>query len=487
MCPCNANAREIEKEDVTTEMTPAAWMYAKSMFNDTDVSCQAISDRVFESYGVKRSRQQWQRWRSQGATLSMPLQRGRPTKLPPAAEVKIIEAVKSLRSRRIHVAPMHLAMLAHQISREAAEKAGVDAPCGFTRDWVSSFLHRNEKDLGTATLEVIEDLRVQSCTSRKLHLHFRNLQGALIDLGWASVNPRFNPDLPYNPADKCNTDCAPIFIDGVKAHRIVSMDETRFTLNQAKEGKVTNGTRKTVVVKSESATGAPQDWGEVAMNKSDCDCTIVGGSTAGGCGLPALYIFKGAFDPTRDLDGGPKTRRVDGVALECFGCCNDKGSMTDDVMLMWLNRVLLPMFPDVSPANPVLLICDGYGSHLYLNFLERASDLGVLVFLRPPHTSHVTQGEDVRQGHFHTFHKLERDAKMQLKGHLIAHPRRGENNKANCQLVRSDIMRITAKAWEEAFSHEVCIKSWQATGVFPIFNRKPYWEIKTKEEARVPY
>lgn len=45
-------------------------------------------------------------------------------------------------------------------------------------------------------------------------------------------------------------------------------------------------------------------------------------------------------------------------------------------------------------------------------------------------------------------------------------------------------MRITAKPWEEAFSHEVCIKSWQATGVFPIFNRRPYWEIKRKEEAR---
>jgi hypothetical protein len=158
--------------------------------------------------------------------------------------------------------------------------------------------------------------------------------------------------------------------------------------------------------------------------------------------------------------------------------------MTDEAMMEWLNNALVPMFPDLSPSNPVVLICDGYGSHLHFKFLERCVQLGVRVILRPPHTSHVTQGEDVQQGHFHKFHLQERKAKAELKARLLVHPRRTQHNLRISQLQRSDIPKITKKAWEEAFSYDVCAHAWQAIGIWPIFNRRPYWNIRKQEEGR---
>jgi hypothetical protein len=157
--------------------------------------------------------------------------------------------------------------------------------------------------------------------------------------------------------------------------------------------------------------------------------------------------------------------------------------MTDEVMLQWLDACMLPMFPDVSPDNPVLLICDGYGSHLHIGFLRRCAELGVLVILRPPHTSHVTQGEDAKGGHFQVFHRGERIAKDKLRAAREIKPHQRHDGKRDSQLKRTDIMAITKKSWEEAFSPDVCAHSWQRIGVYP-FTRRPYWELRGQEELR---
>lgn len=479
-CPCGgAEGANADDGANAPEMSDAAWQYGRSMFKDKDLSSADIADRVFKEHGVKRSRQMWQRWRSRNQKLRP--ENGRPTKLPAQAEDKLVETIIWLRQNRIHVAPMHVAMLAHNFSQKAGAIAQCEAPSGFTRKWVRGFLKRQEKHLGLATAETIEDLRAFACTPKQVDRYFSCLQEALLELGWATPNPQFDPSVSYDPKNKTNTKCAPIIIDALKAHRLVSMDETRFTLNQAKEGKLAAGTKKTVVIKAESATGEARDWGEVSMNKSDCDCTIVGGSTAGYMALPALYIFKGAFNPLTDLCDGPVTRRADGTLVNCFGAHNDKGSMTDDIMIEWLEKCLCPMFPDLTPENPILLICDGYGCHLYLAFLKKARELGVRIILRPPHSSHVTQGEDVQGGHFHTFHVQERKDKMALKSKLLLAPRRNAHNMRSSQLLRSDIMAITKKAWEEAFAHGICVHAWQAIGIWPIFNRRPLWDMRKRE------
>ena len=57
------------------------------------------------------------------------------------------------------------------------------------------------------------------------------------------------------------------------------------------EGKRAAGTTQSIGIKAEAASGAPHDWEEVSTNKSDSDCTIVGGSTTG------YMALQGAFNP----------------------------------------------------------------------------------------------------------------------------------------------------------------------------------------------
>ena len=75
---------------------------------------------------------------------------------------------------------------------------------------------------------------------------------------------------------------------------------------------------------------------------------------------------------------------------ECGGATNSSG-------VQWLQWLLSPAGPfgDASPDNKVVIICDGHGSHLSLEFLQLCRARGVILILRPPHTSHITQGEDV--------------------------------------------------------------------------------------------
>jgi hypothetical protein len=478
-CPCQepvvvSSDSEAEQK---REMTEVHWKKLQLFMRCKDKTDLEISRQFFKETGVKRSRSAINKYRHQ-LSKNMPAL-GRPTFLPPNAERKVLQAIKFMRANNIAVYSVHVAALAKRIATEI----GIN-DITFGRGWVTSFMQRHSDEIGTIAQTIIEDLRAQYCTASKLRRHYSIVADCLLKLGWAKENPEFDPALPFSPETPENPRVWPVMIDPKFAHRIVSMDETRFTLNQCKEGKgPARRGKKTIVVKNEEEelTGAAQDWGYVVMNKSNFDCSIVGGSSADGNALPALYIFAGGFDPVEDMRDAPKCSRrwhADGSPMEAFGWHNKRGGMTDDVMLHWLEVVFLPCFPDVSKENPVLLICDGYGSHLAWGFIERCVEVGVHVILRPPHTSHVTQGEDVRMGNFHTFHLKEREKKL-----AVASQRLLSGNSCSKKLRRRDVMRITSSAWEEAFSTKVCMHAWQKIGLYPHFDRRPYWDISAQEVA----
>jgi hypothetical protein len=151
-----------------------------------------------------------------------------------------------------------------------------------------------------------EDVRKRSCTSGKVARHYEILQETLLGLGWADANPNFDPAVPYDRAHPTNTTCCPIFIKAEFAGRIISMDETRFSLNQAKEQKL--GKRKMVFIKPD-ADGDWFDDREVGLNKSDISASLVGGSGADSRALPCFCIFNGGnWFPPRGAFHLPQVR-----------------------------------------------------------------------------------------------------------------------------------------------------------------------------------
>eukprot|EP00965_Chrysotila_dentata_P009536 310642-Pleurochrysis_carterae.AAC.1 len=75
---------------------------------------------------------------------------------------------------------------------------------------------------------------------------------------------------------------------------------------------------------------------------------------------------------------------------------NKKGGMEFDWSVRYFKDVVLPCLPNASASTPLVVFCDGHGSHLTVDLVKFRRDNHVVVLLRVPHTSHLTQGEDLR-------------------------------------------------------------------------------------------
>ncbi|KAK3241410.1 hypothetical protein CYMTET_48826 [Cymbomonas tetramitiformis] len=101
-------------------------------------------------------------------------------------------------------------------------------------------------------------------------------------------------------------------------------------------------------------------------------------------------------------------------------------------------------------------------------------EVGIIIVMRPPHTTNISQGEDVIN--FGTFKPLFRTAKA---NRLLEKLNTGSKK---LFLDMGDLMPCTTAAWEEDFSKEENRKAWAKIGVNP-FTRCVYWELRGKEEV----
>ena len=98
---------------------------------------------------------------------------------------------------------------------------------------------------------------------------------------------------------------------------------------------------------------------------------------------------------------------------------------------------------------------------------------GLEIIVRPPHTTHVLQPEDVVS--FRPLKIAFRAAKAKLlidqglKGHKVG-------------ITGEHMLGLLKVAWESAFCREKVVQAWKVTGYIP-FTRRVYWNLLRKEEA----
>ena len=177
------------------------------------------------------------------------------------------------------------------------------------------------------------------------------------------------------------------------------------------------------------------------------------------------------------IESQPLCRRMDpnnpGQPLPCRFWTNEKGGVTGDLGVRYIRGCVEPCMPGLSYENPGVLIMDGHGSHFTLELLSYCRSIGLHVVLRPPHTTHILQGEDVV--HFLKFKGAYQQAKILKLGQKIL--------QGQCRLTITDLLDIARAPWEEAFSLANCLKAWEAIGVSP-FTRCVYWDLKQAESKR---
>ena len=101
---------------------------------------------------------------------------------------------------------------------------------------------------------------------------------------------------------------------------------------------------------------------------------------------------------------------------------------------------------------------DGHGSHFTLDLLMHCRAVGLHIVLRPPHTTHILQGEDVE--HFAVFKPRYQQNKLMMM------TRRIFGGKPS--LTPGQSLQCAKEPWEKAFDLEHSLKAWAKIGVSPF-------------------
>jgi hypothetical protein len=168
---------------------------------------------------------------------------------------------------------------------------------------------------------------------------------------------------------------------------------------------------------------AAGDDGQVLTNKTSQRSSMYGGSFASGKSTRPLAIF--SCSPLLAwMLGAPTSSAVNATTGKRHTCAftwNKSGGATRETFLAWLKA----NFHDTHDADgkelhengcifkasvedPVIVIFDGHESHYAPEVLDFCLANGIHLVCRPPHTSQVSQGEDVIN--FKVLKKLIREA-----------------------------------------------------------------------------
>ena len=129
-----------------------------------------------------------------------------------------------------------------------------------------------------------------------------------------------------------------------------------------------------------------------------------------------------------------------------------KGWIDGELFEMWFLHHFLTHAP---PVRPLLLLMDGHSSHYQPQAICRAAEEGVIMFLLPPHTIHLTQPLD--RG---CFGPLKVHWKKECWEYLTSHP--GQ------VVTRYQFSTIFQRAWSRAMTMPNIIGGFRAAGVYPL-------------------
>ena len=176
---------------------------------------------------------------------------------------------------------------------------------------------------------------------------------------------------------------------------------------------------------------------------SKSQVTVVACVSATGQSIPPLVIWK------------RKTISVEMANGEIPGTqygFSQNGWMQSNLFNSWLKKHFIRYAP---ASRPLLLLLDGHSSHYHLETIDFAAENGVIIFVLPPNTTHLTQPLD--KGVFGPF-KIH--WKRVCHDFVISHPGKVVNEYNFCSLL--------SKAWLESMTTVNIVAGFQITGIYPV-------------------
>ncbi|XP_041366777.1 uncharacterized protein LOC121381517 [Gigantopelta aegis] len=182
----------------------------------------------------------------------------------------------------------------------------------------------------------------------------------------------------------------------------------------------------------------------IKSSRSSTITVIACGNAVGTC-MPPFIIFKGKRKQTE-------------LSEKCTAGTEIRMSETG-----WSNTELFKDFLEThflkysmgSDADYKLLLYDAHASHINIGMIEWAREHKIVLFVLPPHTSHVTQPLDV--GCFGPF-----------KRHLYAECAAFVRTNSIQTITKYNLGELVWKVYPTALSSKNIISSFKKTGIYPL-------------------
>ncbi|RAR02191.1 pogo transposable [Stemphylium lycopersici] len=179
--------------------------------------------------------------------------------------------------------------------------------------------------------------------------------------------------------------------------------------------------------------------------------TLVACVRASGEALPPALIYQGT--------AGIQSSWVDDVVAaehEVFVGHSPTGWTNNELGLAWLEQVFQRHTKHVAGRSWRLLILDGHGSHITADFIDFCDSNRILIAIFPPHSTHSLQPLDVV-----LFSPLSRYYTSELD-------RSTQRSRGITRVTKQDFYSNFWPAWSSTMTPELILKSFPATGVWPM-------------------
>jgi hypothetical protein len=181
--------------------------------------------------------------------------------------------------------------------------------------------------------------------------------------------------------------------------------------------------------------------------------TVLACICADGSALPPSLIYQaksGAIRDTwvEDITSGDHSVHV---------TSSPSGWTNDEIGLSWLKQVFDRYTKEKCRRSWRLLILDGHGSHVTMNFLEYCDQNRILLAIFPPHSTHTLQPLDVVM-----FKPLSSAYSSELAHH------HQQQALGHLPIKKGDFFPLFWSAWIKSFKKETILKSFEATGIWPM-------------------
>ena len=427
------------------------------------VSPGEASRRIREEHGVSPSLNALKYHKKRGLGFgTSPARKGKAPAIPVKIEKEFVDMILFFEELGF-VVTMQFAMdfLSGVIEGTPAEDKMVTERQ--KRRYIYRVIKKKEYDLSFGKCFVVEEDRSKWEKAYILKQHYDTVKKILLDNNYAVRNPNYDESDPTSEE-----------IILTSKERMISFDETKVKLDQTKEHVKSIGSKK----RKKKGT----------VTKSSMCMSAVGSTIANGDTLPVYCVWQTGTLTEGQVQGqnsslGPVNTYAPYISTP-FHTCNEKGSVRAVELLDYLKKCVIPAYPDLSAKKPVIVFMDGCVTHLKYFIIEFCVENHIILVLRPPHTTHVIQPEDVHGfgvfKHHFTEAKMKKMTELRLlKINAIA------NSTAYfgpTHLSKADLIDLMKDPWQIAFSNENVKLAWKKVGVSP-FTRCVEKALKVKEEA----